>query len=305
MKKKLLAFIMALSLSLGAVPAYAHSGRTDAAGGHHDYNNVSGLGSYHYHHGYPAHLHPSGVCPYETTSATATVPKTNTSYTSTTQSNTTPATVTKPVAQSKTTSQNQINAVKNTMTVYVNGQRINADNYIIDDTTFLPIRSIADALGATIDFDAITKTATIRVPQQTSVITETVTQKDVAMSNYLIASIYAANMSRTMFFIEANVNYLSTDNSSDNRNLLGANIDSLRGLIDDVYNFKLDMLYPLAEDATFLANNAENCLSLAEDNLIPSPAYNNYYKFVIDYLYDGLEEADLVYGNGYNYAINK
>ena len=161
MKKKLLAFIMALSLSLGAVPAYAHSGRTDAAGGHHDYNNVSGLGSYHYHHGYPAHLHPSGVCPYETTSATATVPKTNTSYTSTTQSNTTPATVTKPVAQSKTTSQNQINAVKNTMTVYVNGQRINADNYIIDDTTFLPIRSIADALGATIDFDAITKTATV------------------------------------------------------------------------------------------------------------------------------------------------
>lgn len=58
-------------------------------------------------------------------------------------------------------------------------------------------------------------------------------------------------------------------------------------------------------DSTILANNAENCLSLAEDNLIPSPAYNNYYKFVIDYLYDGLEEADLVYGNGYNYAINK
>ena len=46
---------------------FAHSGRTDSKGGHRDNNNVSGLGSYHYHHGYPAHLHPNGVCPYELT----------------------------------------------------------------------------------------------------------------------------------------------------------------------------------------------------------------------------------------------
>lgn len=43
----------------------AHSGRTDNRGGHHDYKNKSGLGSYHYHHGFPAHLHVNGVCPYE------------------------------------------------------------------------------------------------------------------------------------------------------------------------------------------------------------------------------------------------
>lgn len=42
----------------------AHSGRTDSSGGHHDYKNKSGLGSYHYHHGLSAHLHPNGVCPY-------------------------------------------------------------------------------------------------------------------------------------------------------------------------------------------------------------------------------------------------
>ncbi len=43
----------------------AHSGRTDSNGGHRDNNNVSGLGSYHYHcGGYPAHLHSNGVCPY-------------------------------------------------------------------------------------------------------------------------------------------------------------------------------------------------------------------------------------------------
>ena len=37
---------------------------TDSNGGHHDYNNASGLGDYHYHHGYSAHLHKDGVCPY-------------------------------------------------------------------------------------------------------------------------------------------------------------------------------------------------------------------------------------------------
>lgn len=42
----------------------AHSGRTDSSGGHKDIQNKSGLGSYHYHHGYPAHLHTNGVCPY-------------------------------------------------------------------------------------------------------------------------------------------------------------------------------------------------------------------------------------------------
>lgn len=44
---------------------YAHGGGTDQYGGHHDYNNVSGLGDYHYHHGFPAHLHENGVCPYD------------------------------------------------------------------------------------------------------------------------------------------------------------------------------------------------------------------------------------------------
>lgn len=48
---------------------YAHSGRTDAYGGHKDNKNKSGLGSYHYHcGGHPAHLHTNGVCPYATSS---------------------------------------------------------------------------------------------------------------------------------------------------------------------------------------------------------------------------------------------
>lgn len=72
MKKKvfrligLLLIVMLTSTSL----SFAHSGRTDGQGGHHDYKNASGLGSYHYHcGGHPAHLHKNGKCPYSVTPA--------------------------------------------------------------------------------------------------------------------------------------------------------------------------------------------------------------------------------------------
>lgn len=41
-------------------PASAHSGDTDSSGGHYNHST----GEYHYHHGYPAHQHIDGVCPY-------------------------------------------------------------------------------------------------------------------------------------------------------------------------------------------------------------------------------------------------
>ncbi len=59
-KRQWIALGMAALLCLGS--ASAHSGRTDANGGHH----VTATGEYHYHHGYPAHQHPGGVCPYTT-----------------------------------------------------------------------------------------------------------------------------------------------------------------------------------------------------------------------------------------------
>lgn len=66
MMKKQRRFIMGVVVVLMVLQAfgYSHSGRTDSSGGHKDNNNVSGLGYYHYHHGYGPHLHPDGVCPY-------------------------------------------------------------------------------------------------------------------------------------------------------------------------------------------------------------------------------------------------
>lgn len=44
-----------------ALSASAHSGKTDVNGGHYD----KSTGIYHYHHGYPAHQHTGGRCPYD------------------------------------------------------------------------------------------------------------------------------------------------------------------------------------------------------------------------------------------------
>ncbi len=62
--RKCFCFIFLFILFLTSFTSFAHSGRTDSNGGHYDYQNKSGLGDYHYHHGYGPHLHPGGVCPY-------------------------------------------------------------------------------------------------------------------------------------------------------------------------------------------------------------------------------------------------
>lgn len=60
MKKwKWIALVLAATLCIGS--ASAHPGRTDANGGHYNHST----GEYHYHHGYPAHQHIDGVCPYD------------------------------------------------------------------------------------------------------------------------------------------------------------------------------------------------------------------------------------------------
>lgn len=53
MKKYLLAVSVISLCALLVISGYAHSGKTDASGGHID----SSTGEYHYHHGYSAHSH--------------------------------------------------------------------------------------------------------------------------------------------------------------------------------------------------------------------------------------------------------
>ena len=65
MKKAFKIFLIALSaiiiISGSCVAVFAHPGKTDSSGGHYDRST----GEYHYHHGYPAHQHDNGTCPYD------------------------------------------------------------------------------------------------------------------------------------------------------------------------------------------------------------------------------------------------
>lgn len=73
-----------------------HPGRTDEDGGHTD----SSTGEYHYHHGYPAHQHPDGKCPYEDQEPIYTHHESNSENTKTSTSTPTQASVPTPYSTS-------------------------------------------------------------------------------------------------------------------------------------------------------------------------------------------------------------
>ena len=112
-REKIISIILAvLSIISIGVNTYAHSGRTDANGGHKDNKNKSGLGSYHYHcGGHPAHLHTNGICPYSSNEPSSkdtsgSTPSQNDSSSSTSNSKDTSSATSSPNATSNTTSQN-------------------------------------------------------------------------------------------------------------------------------------------------------------------------------------------------------
>lgn len=128
MKKGIILFVLAAMLLFFVSPAYSHSGRTDSSGGHRDTKNASGLGSYHYHHGYGPHLHPNGVCPYlSAPSKPALAPA--------------PA----PAPQTK---------------IFIDGKLTNfAQQPVIENgTTLVPMRALFEYLGATVNWNGETQT---------------------------------------------------------------------------------------------------------------------------------------------------
>ncbi|MGN0108126.1 MAG: stalk domain-containing protein [Hominilimicola sp.] len=54
-----------------------------------------------------------------------------------------------------------INVLPNTIKVVVDGKEVQADNFLYNDTTYLPIRAVSEALGKDVQYDTETGTATI------------------------------------------------------------------------------------------------------------------------------------------------
>lgn len=136
--------IIVASMIFICANSYAHSGRTDASGGHKDNKNKSGLGYYHYHcGGHPAHLHKNGVCPYsksssksskstsETKKTSSSTKKNNTKSTNTKSSTNTTTTTSTSTPISKETSSTQATIAK----VSKNESNTNTANSSTEDSS--------------------------------------------------------------------------------------------------------------------------------------------------------------------------
>lgn len=138
MKKRIFAILFTTFTLMFSSSVFAHSGNTDFFGGHNDYNNVSGLGSYHYHcGGNPPHLHYNGVCPYRTT-------YTYTNPSSYKQTNT-------QTTKSTTQSQPQKEVPKEVPTkVTVDGNAIAGPVLWYKNNYFVPVNQLANNLSASV-----------------------------------------------------------------------------------------------------------------------------------------------------------
>lgn len=56
-----------------------------------------------------------------------------------------------------------INVLRNDISVVVNGENITADNFVYNDTTYLPLRAVSEALNQTVSYDENSNTAYIGV----------------------------------------------------------------------------------------------------------------------------------------------
>ena len=56
----------------------------------------------------------------------------------------------------------KIDVLRNDINVVVNGTPVKADNFLYNDTTYLPMRVVAEVLGKDVQYDETTNTATIK-----------------------------------------------------------------------------------------------------------------------------------------------
>lgn len=54
-----------------------------------------------------------------------------------------------------------ISVLRNDISVIVNGENITADNFVYNDTTYLPLRAVSEALNQPVNYDETTNTAYI------------------------------------------------------------------------------------------------------------------------------------------------
>lgn len=81
-----------------------------------------------------------------------------------------------------------INVLPNTIKVVVDGKEVQADNFLYNDTTYLPIRAVSEALNMDVQYDNATSTATISEKKEDD--TVVITSKYTPPEEYINDAIY-------------------------------------------------------------------------------------------------------------------
>lgn len=184
MKRKMISSSIALILLFSSSSVYAHPGRTDANGGHTCWTNCSkwGLeyGEYHYHNG------------GKSSSSSSSPASNSSSKKSSTPKSSTP----KPKSPSYKTSG---------LKVYVNGQKIafNSEPVIYQNTNLVPLREIANSLGASITYDQ--ETGTIGVTKGSRKVTLTIGSKTVYYNGSAETASAAPKVINSVTYVPAQV----------------------------------------------------------------------------------------------------
>lgn len=71
-----------------------------------------------------------------------------------------------------------IDVLKNDINVVVNGENITADNFLYQDTTYLPLRAVSEALGANVEYDEAANTAYIEERKEDNIMKSKYTPPD-------------------------------------------------------------------------------------------------------------------------------
>ena len=101
-----------------------------------------------------------------------------------------------------------INVLPNTIKVVVDGKEVQADNFLYNDTTYLPIRAVSEALKMDVQYDNATSTATISEKREDD--NMAVTSKYTPPAEYRNDSTY--------FILKDSIWYVSMNYVVDNKN---------------------------------------------------------------------------------------
>lgn len=105
-----------------------------------------------------------------------------------------------------------INVLPNTIKVVVDGKEVKADNFLYNDTTYLPIRAVSEALEMDVQYDNATSTATISEKKEDNM---EVTSKYKPPEEYINNEIYVMVKDGvyyiTLAFLNENVNGFEYD----------------------------------------------------------------------------------------------